>query len=81
MKIFLALLLFSTILLSFETKAEYVGRVEWSMMSSKKIYKACIEGVYYYLVDEGYHSALAPVWTEIDHPIMGKIMQPAKCTK
>ncbi len=80
MKTILILLLTVASLMAFETKPKYEGKFLWTLQD-KKVYTACLNGVRYYLVDTGYHSSLAPKYIEVDNPVLGKIMQPEKCSK
>lgn len=59
-----------------------IGTIEstWSE-SDKTVYETCINGFSYYVLEAGYRSGLATVWKEIDHPLMGNIVQPKRCTK
>lgn len=80
MKILLILLLSIASLMAFETKPKYEGKFLWTLQD-KKVYTACLNGITYYLVDTVYQSSLSPKFIEIDHSIMGKILQPEKCSK
>ena len=57
-----------------------IGTIEstWSE-TDKIVYETCVKGYSYYVLEAGYRSGLAPVWEEIDHPILGKFDAPKKC--
>jgi len=81
MKLFLLLILImSSIFADSIFPIKKIGVIDstWSE-SDKTVYETCIKGHSYYVLEAGYRSGLAPVWEEIDHPILGKIDQPKKC--
>ncbi len=66
--------------LKFNVKPIRVGNVSTNFLDSDlEVYKVCLEGRWYYFGNGGYQGTLATVWEEIDHPVLGKIDQPAKC--
>ena len=82
MKSILILLLISASLFAQTFSITKVGTIDstWSE-SDKTVYETCIKGYSYYVLEAGYRSGLATVWNEIDHPVLGKIDQPKKCSK
>ena len=79
-KIILILMLVSGLFASQEFVTREIGTiVSPGMQSNVELYEVCIKGRLYYYPRYGYRTGLAPVWEEIDHPVLGKIDQPAKC--
>jgi len=77
-KIILCLILVSGLFATQELKVKEVAFVK-RFIENRTVYETCYQGRVYILLDTGYNSALATVWEEIDHPVLGKIDQPKKC--
>lgn len=59
-KVLLSLVFLTASLSAFEIKAKEVGSINAGFLETKTIHEACVNGVMYYFISEGYKSAFAP---------------------
>lgn len=78
-KIILMLLIVTSVFAQDFVTREIGTIVSPGIQSNVELYEVCIKGRLYYYPRYGYRTGLAPVWEEIDHPVLGKIDQPKKC--